>query len=103
MELMVRNILTKVVVKLRNERLLLVDDEKGILTMLETLLKKEGFHRIAMAATGDEALRLVETTPFDLIVLDVMLPGYGWIRVVPTNSQAYVGSNLVPYRTFRGF
>lgn len=74
MELMVRNILTKVVVKLRNERLLLVDDEKGILTMLETLLKKEGFHRIAMAATGDEALRLVETTPFDLIVLDVMLP-----------------------------
>lgn len=64
----------KAVVGLRNEPILLVDDEQGILTMLETLLKKEGFHQIVTAATGREALRLVETASFDLIVLDVMLP-----------------------------
>lgn len=59
---------------MRNEHILLVDDEKGILTMLETLLNKEGFHRIVAVTTGKEALRLVATTSFDLAVLDVMLP-----------------------------
>ncbi len=42
--------------------------------MMETLLRKEGFQRISTAATGSEALRLLEAQPFDLIVLDVMLP-----------------------------
>ncbi|WP_058304582.1 response regulator transcription factor [Gorillibacterium timonense] len=59
---------------MRNEHILLVDDEKGILTMLITLLEKEGFHRIATATTGEEALRKVEADSYDLIVLDVMLP-----------------------------
>ncbi|GGH28783.1 response regulator transcription factor [Paenibacillus segetis] len=59
---------------MRSETILLVDDEQGILIMLETLLKKEGFERVVTATTGNEALRLVEATSFDLIVLDVMLP-----------------------------
>lgn len=54
--------------------MLLVDDEKGIITMLELLLKKEGFKHIATAATGKEAMERVEAASFDLIVLDVMLP-----------------------------
>ncbi|SDF75835.1 DNA-binding response regulator, OmpR family, contains REC and winged-helix (wHTH) domain [Fontibacillus panacisegetis] len=57
-----------------NEHILLVDDEKGILTMVTTILKKEGFHRITTASTGKEALRLVSAEVFNLIVLDVMLP-----------------------------
>lgn len=59
---------------LREESILLVDDEKGILVMLELLLKKEGFNRLTTASTGNEALRMVGLTSFDLIVLDVMLP-----------------------------
>lgn len=60
---------------LRNDHILLVDDEVGILMMLTTLLKKEGYHRVTTATTGKETLRLLGTTEsFDLIVLDVMLP-----------------------------
>lgn len=59
---------------MRDEQILLVDDEKGILTMLETLLKKEGYHRIVTATTGREALDRVAAASFDLAVLDVMLP-----------------------------
>jgi len=59
---------------MRNEHILLVDDEIGILTMLKTLLEKEGFTRIDTATTGKEAMRRVGTTSYDLIVLDVMLP-----------------------------
>ncbi|RJE90525.1 DNA-binding response regulator [Paenibacillus sp. 1011MAR3C5] len=59
---------------MRNEHILLVDDEKGILTMLKTVLEKEGFKQIDMATTGGEAMRKVEAVSYDLIVLDVMLP-----------------------------
>lgn len=59
---------------MRQEHLLLVDDEKGILTMIQKLLQKEGFQRIATAASAGEALRLMELHDFDLAVLDVMLP-----------------------------
>lgn len=65
---------TKVVMKMREEQLLLIDDEPGIIRMMETLLRKEGFSRIASATTGSEALRLIGTRYFDLVVLDVMLP-----------------------------
>lgn len=56
------------------DQILLVDDEKGILTMLENLLIQEGYSHISTATSGKEALKLVETKTFDLIVLDVMLP-----------------------------
>lgn len=56
------------------DKILLVDDEKGILTMLENLLYQEGYSQISTATSGNEALELVQTKAFDLIVLDVMLP-----------------------------
>ncbi|MDU5947629.1 MAG: response regulator transcription factor [Paenibacillus macerans] len=56
------------------QRILLVDDETGILDMLETILNKEGFRSIERAETGQRALQLVEEFEPQLIVLDVMLP-----------------------------
>lgn len=57
-----------------HESLLIVDDEKGILVMLENLLNQEGYTRISTATSGHQALQLVQTRTFDLIILDVMLP-----------------------------
>ncbi|NEN83556.1 response regulator transcription factor [Paenibacillus elgii] len=59
---------------MRNESILLVDDEEGILNMLERVLKQEGYNRIHTAMTGAEALRQVQNGSIDLIVLDVTLP-----------------------------
>src|SRR5690554_2113397 len=42
--------------------------------MLENLLNQEGYTQISTASSGNEALHLVETVAFNLIVLDVMLP-----------------------------
>ncbi|MCM3700411.1 response regulator transcription factor [Paenibacillus macerans] len=56
------------------QRILLVDDETGILDMLETILNKEGFRSIERAETGQRALQLVGEFEPQLIVLDVMLP-----------------------------
>lgn len=56
------------------QKILLVDDEPGIVKMLETLLRKEGYTFIGSAFTGREALEQISRQPYDLIVLDVMLP-----------------------------
>lgn len=57
-----------------SNRLLLVDDEQGLLDMLSYLLKKEGFDQIYYAKDGKETLSRVSEMSFDLIVLDIMLP-----------------------------
>ena len=59
---------------MRNEAILVVDDEEGILIMLENLLRKEGYTQITKAGSAAEALMAVRTARFDMIVLDVMLP-----------------------------
>ena len=55
-------------------RILVVEDEPGIAFGLEMDLRAEGYD-VAVAATGDDGLRLALREQFDLILLDVMLPG----------------------------
>jgi len=55
------------------ERLLLVDDEDNLRSMLEAALRYEGFD-VRAAASGRDALDVVEDQSPDLIVLDVMMP-----------------------------
>lgn len=59
---------------MRPHKILIVDDEPGIVKMLETILRKEGYTVIGSAATGQEALDHIARHHYDLIVLDVMLP-----------------------------
>ena len=54
-------------------RILVVEDEPGIALGLEDDLKLEGYE-VEMARDGDTATRLAREQPFDLILLDVMLP-----------------------------
>ena len=55
-------------------RILVVDDEASITEFVSYNLRKEGYD-VSVAANGDDALALAEADPFDLVVLDVMLPG----------------------------
>ena len=59
---------------MRLQKILLVDDEAGIVKMLETMLRKEGYAHMDAAFNGKEALEKVKKVPYDLILLDVMLP-----------------------------
>ena len=54
--------------------ILIVDDEIGILNLLEITLRKEYFSQITTVTTKAEALRLLSVKDFDIILLDVMLP-----------------------------
>jgi|LakMenEpi03Aug12_release.lakeMendotaPanAssembly.Ray.scaffolds.fasta_scaffold03744_13 DNA-binding response OmpR family regulator len=54
--------------------ILVVDDEKDITYSLEFALKQEGY-QVTTSHNGKEALDLIETKHFDLVILDLMLPG----------------------------
>ena len=54
--------------------ILVVDDNPEIREILHILLEGEGFD-IVEAETGDTALKETKTRDFDLIILDIMMPG----------------------------
>jgi DNA-binding NtrC family response regulator len=57
----------------RDVRILVVDDEEVIRDVLGTLLEREGYD-VSVAPTAGEALSLFEAEPYDLVLLDLMLP-----------------------------
>ena len=63
-----------------SERILVVDDEQSIRTIVEYALRDAGF-TVLTAARGDDALRTVEREQVDLVVLDLMLPGVDGLEV----------------------
>lgn len=56
-----------------NQKILIVDDEESIVTLLQYNIEKAGF-QTETAKTGTEGLELATSKPFDLIILDLMLP-----------------------------
>ena len=61
-------------------RILLVDDEQAILTLLSFPLRKDGYD-VVEAADGPEALLRFDESDFDLVVLDVMMPKLDGLEV----------------------
>lgn len=59
---------------MREEKILVVDDDQDIREVLQLYLKKEGYN-VVMAENGDIALTLIEEHEIDLVLLDVMMPG----------------------------
>jgi DNA-binding response OmpR family regulator len=64
----------------RASRILLVDDERAILTLLSYPLRKDGYE-VVQAADGGEALSRFAESRFDLVVLDVMMPKLDGLEV----------------------
>lgn len=62
-------------------RVLVVDDEPGVRSALRRGLTAEGM-QVEVAEDGTEALRLAETGSFDIVLLDVILPGLSGYRVL---------------------
>jgi DNA-binding response OmpR family regulator len=61
--------------------ILVVDDEPEIRSGLSRILRLEGYHATE-AATGEAALLLVKDLDFDLVLLDIRMPGQGGMSVV---------------------
>ena len=62
-------------------RVLLVDDDAAIRRALRTSLNELGFHTTE-AGRGEEAIHLVRSATFDVVLLDVQMPGMGGIKTL---------------------
>jgi DNA-binding response OmpR family regulator len=71
---------TLLIVANGSARILLVDDEQSIQTLLSYPLRKEGYH-VTSALDGTEALQRFDEGRFDLVVLDLMLPRRDGVEV----------------------
>lgn len=58
---------------MNNPKILVVDDEKNLLLVLQTLLTNQGYSVFA-ASRGKDALIMAKSKRPDLIILDIMLP-----------------------------
>ncbi len=56
------------------ERILIIDDEKRVCTVLGEFMSREGFEHDC-ATSGDEAIRLLETKNYDFVITDLVMPG----------------------------
>ncbi|GIP37508.1 transcriptional regulatory protein ResD [Paenibacillus sp. J31TS4] len=70
-----------------NARILVVDDEERIRRLLRMYLEKEGYE-IEEAENGEMALQKATAQDFDLILLDLMLPGMDGIEVCTRLRQS---------------
>src|SRR5215469_7190272 len=66
----------------RAERILVVDDIEDNRQLLIRRLKREGFTAIVTAADGGEALERIAREPFDLVLLDMMMPNVDGYQVL---------------------
>jgi DNA-binding response OmpR family regulator len=73
-------------------RVLVVEDEKKTASFIKKALQSEGF-AVDTAFNGDDGLVLARTTPYDAVVLDIMLPGRDGLSVV---KQLRLARNSTP-------
>lgn len=60
--------------------IMVVDDEKGLIDLVEGLLKDQDYD-VIVATNGDDCLEKLKTAKPDLILMDMMMPGMSGIEV----------------------
>ncbi|MBB5059417.1 DNA-binding response OmpR family regulator [Granulicella aggregans] len=68
-------------------KLLVIEDDKRIARVLEQGLTEDG-HNVFLCHRGDEGLELIQSQYFEVIVLDVMLPGCDGFQILKQTRQA---------------
>lgn len=72
----------------RNSRILIVDDEEIVRLGLSRALR-EVFRNVEEAVSGSEALRVMEGHPFDVVLLDLRMPGMDGMMVLRTIKERW--------------
>jgi DNA-binding response OmpR family regulator len=74
-------------------RILAVDDEADTRRFLTDLLTQEG-HEVSTASTGLEALVVIQIHPFDVVLLDLMMPGVDGFQVIRMITDHWVNRRV---------
>ena len=71
----------------RSQKILIVDDEKGIRVLMSDVLSSEGFE-VSMARDGQESLEQLEESSFDLVITDIDMPRVDGVEMLRTMEKA---------------
>src|ERR1017187_8744973 len=74
-------------------RLLLLDDERAVRGLLSRKLLSSGYH-VDLAEGGYQAIEMVHSRPYDLPLLDCMMPGIGGLEVLRRIRERWSPSEL---------
>ena len=66
---------------MNSKRILVVDDEENIRFLFKEELEEEGY-QVEMASNGFEAINKVKTSKFDVVVMDIKMPGMDGIQAL---------------------
>ena len=75
-------------------RVLLAEDEKKVAQHIRTALREQGF-TVDMFHRGDEALEAALSTPYDALVLDVMMPGRDGLSILRVLREKRVSTPVL--------
>lgn len=76
------------------KKILIIDDEPGIRTVLTDILNDEGYNPI-VAEDGFEGLRILKEQSVNLVILDVWLPNMGGMDVLKKIKEDYPGLEVI--------
>jgi len=74
--------------------ILIVDDEKNIRRSVEMICHGEGY-AVRTAADAEEALKYLDAAPFDLMMLDIMMPGVDGLTLLKSIHEAYPEMSVI--------
>jgi DNA-binding NtrC family response regulator len=74
--------------------ILAVDDEESFLSILKTILEEEGYF-VHTATDGAAAINVLQTLPFDLVLLDVKMPRVDGIEVLRFVKERYLDTQVI--------
>ena len=77
----------------RTGSILVVDDELDVRVILSKRLGRLG-HSVDSASDGEEALRQIEEKSFDVVLLDIEMPGMSGLEVLKTLREQHSGVDL---------
>jgi two-component system OmpR family response regulator len=75
-------------------RILVVEDEARLANLIKRGLSEEG-HAVDLAASGEEALDWLDTAGYDVLVLDIMLPGINGLDLCRTMRQQRIATPVL--------
>ena len=75
-------------------RILIVDDEEIVIRSCRRILG-DSMYVVDSAHDGQEALRKVDETEYDLIILDIMMPGIDGLEVLQHVKERHPGVDVI--------
>ena len=79
---------------MKSAKILVVDDEPAIRETLAEVLNAKG-RKVVTAASGEEALALLQKETFDLMLLDLIMPGLGGLQVMEKARTIAAGTVII--------